>query len=355
MIDSAASTTTLYYYNPDWQVLAEYDGSNGLQRYFVYGNYIDEPLAMHRQSDGKDYYYGHDHLYSTVVVIDDTGSVVERCEYDAYGTVNITDASYNPRTASAYGNPYTFTSRRLDVLDSGELLRMHYRHRDYDVYAGRFLQHDPLGIDPAGKLSDAFVSQYQDGLLLLGYAKSNPVSYVDPLGLEVPGLHVIVDGLRRGPRSGTCGCSAKREIGNAWHKTIDCGEFGRWGYNLGGTSGPGTERPGDSEYNEEVALEPPYRQWPLFKRRWGRLGYGQAAGESCCKATCDAIISCLTEFARDHQRRHAAGEIRYTHGIIEIVNGRPCDRIWPYTCVNFVGTAIGRCCLRQGDQYIVPQ
>jgi YD repeat-containing protein len=46
VIDSKASTTTLYYYNPQWQVLAEYDNSNNQQRYFIYGNYIDEPLVM---------------------------------------------------------------------------------------------------------------------------------------------------------------------------------------------------------------------------------------------------------------------------------------------------------------------
>jgi YD repeat-containing protein len=47
VIDSKASTTTLYYYNPEWQVLAEYDNSNNQQRYFIYGNYIDEALTVH--------------------------------------------------------------------------------------------------------------------------------------------------------------------------------------------------------------------------------------------------------------------------------------------------------------------
>lgn len=92
-VDSVRSVVTLFYYNPDWQVLAEYDDAGSLQRYFIYGNYIDEPLVVHRQSDGEDYYYGHDHLYSTVVLLDDSGSVVERCEYDAYGTVHIMDAA----------------------------------------------------------------------------------------------------------------------------------------------------------------------------------------------------------------------------------------------------------------------
>jgi len=61
----------------EWQVLAEYDGAGALQRYYVYGNYIDEPLVMHRESDDKDYYYAQDHLYSVVALTDDNGSVVE--------------------------------------------------------------------------------------------------------------------------------------------------------------------------------------------------------------------------------------------------------------------------------------
>jgi len=45
-IDSVASETTLYYNNYNWQVLAQYDGSNNCLRYFVYGNYIYEPLLI---------------------------------------------------------------------------------------------------------------------------------------------------------------------------------------------------------------------------------------------------------------------------------------------------------------------
>jgi hypothetical protein len=120
-VDSVPSVVTLFYYNPDWQVVAEYDGANGLQHYFVYGNYIDEPLVMHRQSDGEDYYYGHDHLYSTVVLLDDGGTIVERYEYDAYGTVLVYtddggdndwfDGDETTAALSAIGNPYTFTGR----------------------------------------------------------------------------------------------------------------------------------------------------------------------------------------------------------------------------------------------------
>ena len=48
--DEAAGTTTYYYYNAFEQVIAEYEkpdgGSAKLARSFVYGNGIDEVLAM---------------------------------------------------------------------------------------------------------------------------------------------------------------------------------------------------------------------------------------------------------------------------------------------------------------------
>ena len=95
-------------------MLAEYDGSNNLQRYFIYGNYIDEPLLMvdtTGQSD-VDYYYAQDHLYSSAALIEDDGDVIERYEYDAYGNVHIMDGNYNSRSSTLYANPYTFTGRR---------------------------------------------------------------------------------------------------------------------------------------------------------------------------------------------------------------------------------------------------
>jgi len=185
VIDSKAATTTLYYYNPQWQVLAEYNAAGAQQRYYVYGNYIDEPLIMHRESDSEDYYYAQDHLYSVAALINDGGSVVERYEYDAYGKVQILAPNYAPRTTSLYGNPYMFTSRRLDVLDNDNLLTMHYRHRTYDSYIARFLQHDPLGINPAGGVQNSFVhlNQYHDGANIYQYAISNPLASSDPYGL----------------------------------------------------------------------------------------------------------------------------------------------------------------------------
>ncbi len=118
--DAVASTTTTYYYTHDpcplsrympldndlpystrdqiespgwvWQVLQEHNGSAFTNRY-VYGNYIDEVLIMNDSTN--DHYYAHNHLFSPVALLDNTGTIEERYEYNAYGQVSVLTNSDN--------------------------------------------------------------------------------------------------------------------------------------------------------------------------------------------------------------------------------------------------------------------
>ena len=181
-IDAVAGTTTLYYIDPEWRVLAEYAPTNNQQlRKYVYGNYIDEMLVLIDTYDSDNspvgtYCFLHDHLYSPAVLIgyDDENEIwipVERYEYDAYGTTRIMDPGFGSRTATQYGVTTLFTGRTLDTLDSGALEIMYYRHRYTDPFTGRFLQQDPMG--------------YKDGLNLYEYVKSNPQNAFDPNGRDI--------------------------------------------------------------------------------------------------------------------------------------------------------------------------
>ena len=105
-----------------------YDDSNSVKSFFIYGNgtespqwRIDEVLLM--KDEGNDYYYAHDHLYSPAALIDSSGTILERYEYDAYGDCSILEPNFapDPDGKSDYGNPYLFTGRRLDILDNGGL------------------------------------------------------------------------------------------------------------------------------------------------------------------------------------------------------------------------------------------
>jgi len=133
----------------------------------MYGNYIDEPIMTY---SGGIYFYVQDHLYSTAALVDASGNVAERYEYDAYGQVHILDANFadDADGASDCNNPYMFTGRRVDFLDGGKLTLQINRHRYYDYYSGRWLTEDPLG--------------YVDGMNLYEYVKSNPLILTDPIG-----------------------------------------------------------------------------------------------------------------------------------------------------------------------------
>jgi len=76
-----------------------------------------------------------------------SGTVLERYEYDAYGNCNVLDNDFSDDSdgISGYNNPYLFTGRRVDILDTCSLKIQYSRNRYYDYYAGRWLSHDPLG------------------------------------------------------------------------------------------------------------------------------------------------------------------------------------------------------------------
>ena len=131
---------------------------------YTFGSYIDEVLCMVK-ANGDRYYYSTNDLYSTYALTDSTGTVVERYMYDPYGRVTVLDGlGETVRTESAYGNPWTFTGRRLDQ----ETGLMYFRNRMYEVGLGRFIERDPIG--------------YRGGMLLYG-AYFVPDS-LDPLGLD---------------------------------------------------------------------------------------------------------------------------------------------------------------------------
>jgi hypothetical protein len=111
------------------ECLLEYIGSTpSLARKFIFGTYLDEPLALIDVDTSETIfiknYYHQNRLYNVAAMTDSSGNVVERYTFSAYGLPLIitgpgTDGTWGTTddvtaSYSSIDNPYTFTGRRLD-------------------------------------------------------------------------------------------------------------------------------------------------------------------------------------------------------------------------------------------------
>jgi len=79
-----------YFIYDDDRIMLELDGNGAVVAEWVYGVYIDEIVAMYRDTDGQPgletHYYIQDDLYNVVALTDVNGDVVERYTYDDFGS-----------------------------------------------------------------------------------------------------------------------------------------------------------------------------------------------------------------------------------------------------------------------------
>jgi len=146
-----------YLWQGQTRLLAIYNGNNNLLMRF---EYADSRMPFALSSGGSTYYLTYDQVGSLRVVADVSGNVVKRIEYDSFGYI-ISDT--NP----AFEVPFRFAGGLFDKDTS--LIRFGFR--DYDPDIGRWTAKEPL-IFKAGDTD------------LYGYCLSNPISCIDPLGLD---------------------------------------------------------------------------------------------------------------------------------------------------------------------------
>ncbi len=153
------------YDNED--ILAILNPDNSIRVIFTHGPGIDEPLMMKDPNFGNTTLHA-DGLGSIVAHADLTGTVIERMEYEAYGTPKFIDVRGSVpviSSASFTFSPYAYTGREWD----GEMGLYFYRTRTYDSGIGRFMTEDSIG----------FASGDEN---FYAYALDNPVNYIDPTG-----------------------------------------------------------------------------------------------------------------------------------------------------------------------------
>jgi RHS repeat-associated protein len=136
-----------------WNLNEQRDTTNSVvRRYFAQG---EQRLTT---ADSGNYFYTFDHLGSVREVLDNTGAVRARYDYDVWG--NRTKLSGDLDCDFGFTS-YWFHSPSGLYLSPTRL---------YSSAFGRFLSRDPLG--------------EKGGLNLYGYVGNDPVNAVDPFGLD---------------------------------------------------------------------------------------------------------------------------------------------------------------------------
>jgi RHS repeat-associated protein len=136
---------------------------DGTKTFYVYGVGLlyDVEVTDEGSEAGVRHHYHADIRGSTVATSDQTGAVMERIDYSVYGQIT-------RRIGSMVDTPFLFNGAYGVMTDPNGLLCM--RARFYNPYIKRFINADPIGME--------------GGLNFYAYADGNPISRIDPFGLQ---------------------------------------------------------------------------------------------------------------------------------------------------------------------------
>ena len=204
---------TQHLYYDGWSLVEVRNGSDITVSQYVWagrvGGYIDELVQLAHNLDWPttlddtcetEYWAMQDANYNVLGVVDDTGKLVERYEYEPYGERRVyTSAGSNDPLANA---PID-RSQRLTLSDGSSAIH------GLNVFGHQGLQHDAVSllIDSRRRMRNPVLARfvqrdpltYVDGTSMYVITGTNPTVFLDPSGLarRSVGISVATDGATR--------------------------------------------------------------------------------------------------------------------------------------------------------------
>ncbi|MBE9918402.1 RHS repeat-associated core domain-containing protein, partial [Paenibacillus donghaensis] len=145
-------------YNNSGEVIAELNGTNQAIANYIWGP--DRLLAKKEAATGKNYLYLYNGHGDVVQIIDPTGQVVNKYQYDEWGNILSEQEQIQ--------NSFKYAGEILDEETGYYYLRARY----YDPMDGRFISKDSYEGKVVNPLS----------LNLYTYVNNNPLINIDPSG-----------------------------------------------------------------------------------------------------------------------------------------------------------------------------